>query len=289
MLFSTIEELINLAESKNLKISDIMIEQESASTGKDKDTIYQQMFNHLEIMESAVKRGLSKKVKSRSGIVKGDAKKLWAYTKSSRSLSGSIITEAVAMAVATAEVNACMGPVVATPTAGSCGVVPGCIFAVQNHLKVDKKDLVEALFTAGAIGLIIANNASISGAAGGCQAEIGSASGMAAAAVVQLAGGTPKQCANAVAIALKSMLGLVCDPVAGLVEVPCIKRNASGASLAIVAADMALAGVESVIPCDEVIDAMYRVGRSIPVTLRETSMGGLATTETARKIEKNLK
>ncbi|MBM7855388.1 L-serine dehydratase [Desulfohalotomaculum tongense] len=288
MQFTTIEQLVASAETKKVKISDIMIEQEMETSGQDKDTLYENMFKHLKVMEQAVERGLKEDLKSRSGLVGGDARLLSQYNQSNRSLAGNLIIQAMSMAMATAEVNACMGAVVATPTAGSCGVVPGCIFAAGSHLKASRKDLVDALFAAGAVGLVIANNASIAGAAGGCQAEIGSASAMAAAAVVQLAGGTPRQCANAVAIVLKSVLGLVCDPVAGLVEIPCIKRNATGASLAIVSADMALAGIESAIPCDEVIDAMYRVGRSIPVTLRETSMGGLATTETAKKIEKKV-
>lgn len=286
MLFNTIEQLLALTESNHLRISDVMIARESQVRELDRAVIYQQMNNHLQVMEQAAQRALKEDLKSRSGLVGGDAKLLNQYHQRGSSLAGPVMMKALSIALSTAEVNACMGAVVATPTAGSCGVVPGCILAVGDHLQSSRDDLIHALFTAGAIGLVIANNASISGAAGGCQAEIGSAAGMAAAAVVQLAGGTAPQCAHAVAIALKSMLGLVCDPVAGLVEVPCVKRNATGAAIAIVSADMALAGVQSAIPCDEVIDTMYRVGRSIPIQLRETSMGGLATTATAQAFEK---
>jgi L-serine dehydratase len=175
-----------------------------------------------------------------------------------------------------------MGLICATPTAGSSGVLPAVMFAAQEKLQAEEEVVINHLFTAGAIGYIIANNASISGAAGGCQAEVGSASAMAAAALTEMAGGTPSQAAHAMAMALKNMLGLSCDPVAGLVEVPCIKRNAAGAVNAFAAAEMALAGVESRIPWDEVISAMYRIGLSMPISLKETALGGLAATETGK-------
>jgi L-serine dehydratase len=204
------------------------------------------------------------------------------------SLSGNLILDAVSKAVATNEVNAAMGTICATPTAGSAGVVPGTLFAVKKTLNPTREQMVHYLFTAGAFGYIVANNASISGAAGGCQAEVGSASAMAAAAIVEMAGGTPEQSATAFAITLKNMLGLVCDPVAGLVEVPCVKRNAMGAANAMVAADMALAGIQSKIPCDEVIDAMHRIGQTMPSSLRETALGGLAQTKTALRLQKEI-
>lgn len=193
--------------------------------------------------------------------------------------------DAVSKAVATNEVNAAMGTICATPTAGAAGIVPGTLFAVKNKLNPTREQMIRYLFTSGAFGFVVANNASISGAAGGCQAEVGSASGMAAAAIVEMAGGSPAQCAEAFAITLKNMLGLVCDPVAGLVEVPCVKRNAMGASNSLVAADMALAGVTSRIPCDEVIDAMYKIGQAMPTTLKETGQGGLAATPTGKWLE----
>jgi L-serine dehydratase len=239
---------------------------------------------NLDVMEQAVEKGLQG-VRSVSGLTGGDAVLLQNYIKSGNSLSGELLLDAVSKAVATNEVNAAMGTICATPTAGSAGVVPGTLFALQNKLKPTREQKIEFLFTAGAFGFVVANNASISGAAGGCQAEVGSASGMAAAAIVEMAGGTPAQSAEAMAITLKNMLGLVCDPVAGLVEVPCVKRNAMGAANAMVAADMALAGITSRIPCDEVIDAMYKIGQTMPSALRETAQGGLAATPTGRELE----
>lgn len=196
--------------------------------------------------------------------------------------------DAVSKAVATNEVNAAMGKICATPTAGSAGVVPGVLFGLKPRLEPSRKDMLNFLLTSGAFGFVVANNASISGAAGGCQAEVGSAAAMAAGATVELAGGTPQQSAEAFAICLKNMLGLVCDPVAGLVEVPCVKRNAAGASNAIVSADMALAGVTSRIPTDEVIEAMYKIGQTMPSALRETGRGGLAGTPTGQRLKQEI-
>ncbi|MGM0886626.1 MAG: L-serine ammonia-lyase, iron-sulfur-dependent, subunit alpha [Bacillota bacterium] len=283
-MFRNVAELVELAESKQKKISTLMIEQEMEVTGKSREEIIRQMGVNLDVMEQAVEKGLQG-VRSVSGLTGGDAVLLQNYIKSGNSLSGELLLDAVSKAVATNEVNAAMGTICATPTAGSAGVVPGTLFALQNKLKPNRKQKIEFLFTAGAFGFVVANNASISGAAGGCQAEVGSASGMAAAAIVEMAGGTPAQSAEAMAITLKNMLGLVCDPVAGLVEVPCVKRNAMGAANAMVAADMALAGITSRIPCDEVIDAMYKIGQTMPSALRETAQGGLAATPTGRELE----
>lgn len=284
IMFRNVAELVELAESKGIKISEVMIQQEMEFTGKSRETIYQTMEKNLEVMEQAVERGLNG-VHSHSGLTGGDAVLLQEYIKKGNYLTGFHILDAVSKAVATNEVNAAMGTICATPTAGSAGVVPGTLFAVKDKLKASRQQMVEYLFTSGAFGFVVANNASISGAAGGCQAEVGSAAGMAAAAIVEMAGGSPSQSAEAMAITLKNMLGLVCDPVAGLVEVPCVKRNAMGAANAMVAADMALAGITSRIPCDEVIDAMYKIGQTMPVALRETAQGGLAATPTARELE----
>ena len=283
-MFRNVAELIEIAESSNKKISEIMIEQEMEFTGKSREEIFTQMDKNLEIMEQAVERGLEG-VKSVSGLTGGDAVLLQRYIEKGTFLTGKNILDAVSKAVATNEVNAAMGTICATPTAGSAGVVPGTLFAVKNVLNPSREEMINFLFTSGAFGFVVANNASISGAAGGCQAEVGSASGMAAAAIVEMAGGTPDQSAHAMAITLKNMLGLVCDPVAGLVEVPCVKRNAMGAANAMVAADMALAGITSTIPCDEVIDAMYKIGQTMPTALKETAQGGLAATPTGRELE----
>jgi L-serine dehydratase len=283
-LFRNVAELVELAISQNKKISEIMIEQEVTVSGRSREEVLSFMDRNLTVMEEAIERGL-KGVTSHSGLTGGDAVLLQKYIEKGKFLSGEILLDAVSKAVATNEVNAAMGTICATPTAGSAGVVPGTLFAVKNKLNPTREEMIRFLFTSGAFGYVVANNASISGAAGGCQAEVGSAAGMAAAAIVEMAGGTPEQSAEAMAITLKNMLGLVCDPVAGLVEVPCVKRNAMGAANAMVAADMALAGITSRIPCDEVIDAMYKIGQSMPTALKETAQGGLAATPTGRELE----
>lgn len=284
VLFRNVRELVERAENENKLISEIMIEQEMMITKRSRDEIMAQMDRNLTVMEEAVEKGL-KGVRSTSGLTGGDAVLIQAYMAKGNTLSGDLLLDAVSKAVATNEVNAAMGTICATPTAGSAGVVPGTLFAVINKLNPTREQMIRYLFTSGAFGFVVANNASISGAAGGCQAEVGSAAGMAAAAIVEMAGGTPQQCSEAFAITLKNMLGLVCDPVAGLVEVPCVKRNAMGAANSLVAADMALAGVTSRIPCDEVIDAMYKIGQTMPTALKETAQGGLAATPTGRWLE----
>jgi L-serine dehydratase len=284
IMFRSIAELVKLAGNQSKQISEIMIEQEMIVTGRKREEIIEKMDQNLTVMEKAVERGLGG-VYSPTGLTGGDAVLLQKYIAKGNFLSGKTLLDAVSKAVATNEVNAAMGLICATPTAGSAGVVPGTLFAVKDILYPTREQMVKFLFTVGAFGFVVANNAYISGASGGCQAEVGSAAGMAAGAIVEMAGGTPEQCAEAMAITLKNMLGLVCDPVAGLVEVPCVKRNAMGAANAIVAADMALAGIKSRIPCDEVIDAMYRIGQTMPNTLKETGQGGLAATKTGRALE----
>ncbi len=284
ILFGTVKELVALAESQQKPISEIMIEQEMLVTKRSREEIIAQMDNNLTVMENAIDRGLQG-VQSTSGLTGGDAVLLQNYIATGKGLSGDLLLDAVSKAVATNEVNAAMGTICATPTAGAAGIVPGTLFAVKNKLNPTREQMINYLFTSGAFGFIVANNASISGAAGGCQAETGSAGSMAAAAIVEMAGGTPQQSAEAFSIVMKNMLGLVCDPVAGLVEVPCVKRNAMGAAKALVGADMALAGVVSRIPTDEVIEAMHKIGQSMPSALRETAKGGLAATPTGKALE----
>jgi len=288
MKFTSIAELLEICEAENKKISEVMIEFEMETHNRSREEVFEQMRNSLFVMKDAIDKGLTEEIKSRSGLIGGDGKRLFEYIEAGNYLSGETILEAVSKSVATSEVNASMGTIVATPTAGSVGILPGTIFAAARKLNSSEDDMVNALFTAGAIGMVIANNAFISGAAGGCQAEVGSATSMAAAAVVEMAGGTPRQSAAALSISMKNMLGLACDPVAGLVEVPCVKRNAMGAAHAMVAADLALAGVVSVIPADEVIDTMYRIGLAMPISLKETAIGGLADTPTGRTLESKI-
>ncbi|MEG6522955.1 L-serine ammonia-lyase, iron-sulfur-dependent, subunit alpha [Desulfotomaculum sp. 1211_IL3151] len=288
MKYRTVAELVHIAQEQGKSIGEIVIEQEVQATGRPVEEVFATMKKSLQVMQAAVEKGINEEIVSRSGITGGDAKRLGEYAKSGQGLSQGVVLDAVNYALATSEVNASMGLIVATPTAGSSGVLPGCLLATGKHLGSSQRELVEALFNAGGIGYVIANNATISGAAGGCQAEIGAAAAMAASAIVQLAGGTPEQCAHGAAMALKNLLGLACDPVAGLVEVPCVKRNSMGAAVAMVAADMALAGIKSVIPCDEVIEAMYKIGTMLPSCLRETSLAGLAKTPTGEELNKKV-
>ncbi|HLR10780.1 MAG TPA: L-serine ammonia-lyase, iron-sulfur-dependent, subunit alpha [Sporosarcina sp.] len=287
VLFKTVKQLVDIAEKEQKPISEIMIEQEMLLSRRSREEIIAQMDQNLTVMEEAVEKGLQG-VQSTSGLTGGDAVLLQQYMDKGETLSGHLLLDAVSKAVATNEVNAAMGTICATPTAGAAGIVPGVLFAVKNKLNPTREQMINFLFTSGAFGFVVANNASISGAAGGCQAETGSAGSMAAAAVVEMAGGTPQQSAEAFSIVMKNMLGLVCDPVAGLVEVPCVKRNAMGAAKALVGADMALAGVVSRIPTDEVIEAMHKIGQSMPSALRETAKGGLAITPTGQRLEREI-
>lgn len=281
-MFHTVAELVTQAAAYP-DVAALMVAQEMANTGRSREQIRDLMGRNLDVMVAAVHQGIQG-VTSVTGLTGGDAKRLDAYLAAGDTLCDPTVLEAVRNAVAVNEVNAKMGLICATPTAGSAGVLAGTLVAVRERLGLTREQQVDFLFTAGAFGLVIANHAGIAGAEGGCQAEVGSASAMAAAALVAAKGGTPDQSAQAVAITIANMLGLICDPVAGLVEIPCIKRNALGASQALVSADMALAGVRSVIPPDEVIDTMGRVGRQLPAMFRETAEGGLAQSPTGRKL-----
>lgn len=286
-MFRNIKELVAQAEEKGLRISDIMLLNEMETSGRSQGDILAEMMRSWQVMKQAAEKGIQG-VTSYSGMTGMDAKRMNDYIARGDTLTDITFLRAINYAIATNEVNASMGIICATPTAGSCGVLPGVLLSLQKRLKKSDEDIVFALMTAGAIGFVVANNAFVSGAAGGCQAEIGSASAMAAAAAVELAGGTPHQAAHAMAIAMKNMLGLTCDPLAGLVEVPCIKRNAAGAANALTAAEMALAGIESRVPWDEVISAMYQIGLAMPLNVRETALGGLAATETGKQWKKKL-
>ncbi len=284
-MYASIEELVSDATIKNLPISELVIQVECNDMNVSRNDVWRKMKHNLDTMRLAVSRGAHGiGVHSKTGLTGGDAVKIKDYRKSHKTLSGDMIMSVVQSAIATNEVNAAMGVICATPTAGSSGTLPGVLFTLEKRLGLDEEQMVRFLFTAGGFGMVIANNACIAGATGGCQAEVGSASGMGAAAAVEVAGGTPKQSANAMAIAISNLLGLVCDPIAGLVEVPCINRNAIGASNALISADMALAGCESMIPADEVISAMDKVGKNMPESLRETGIGGLAGTPTGQEI-----
>ncbi|WP_432408500.1 L-serine ammonia-lyase, iron-sulfur-dependent, subunit alpha [Wukongibacter sp. M2B1] len=282
--FNSGESLVNICKEQNRKIWEVMLLREVENSDKTEEEIFSLMMENLEVMKRAVKKGLDEDIKSVSGLVGGDAKLLKNRYENKDTASGSRMLKAVAGAMAVLEVNASMGQVVAAPTAGSCGILPGVLITIGEELNISDDDLVKGLFTASAVGLIISQNATVSGAEGGCQAETGTASAMAAAAVVELLGGEPEAALHAASMTIKNILGLVCDPIAGLVECPCVKRNAIGAANAQISADMALAGIKSIIPFDEVVEAMYKVGKSLPNDLRETALGGLAATPTGKRI-----
>ena len=279
-------QMVCEAEDKGLTLIDFLLERSAAQLETDKQSVLERMGGMFRVMEESVAFGMTG-VKSNSGLTGGSAKKMKEYIeaqqiKTQPGLLGPVVGTAVMYALAAAEANAAMGRIVAAPTAGASGILPGVLLALKEKCQVSREKLVEGLVVAGVIGEVIANRASIAGATGGCQAECGSGAAMAAGAVVYVFGGTGKQIGDAVSIVFKNMLGLVCDPVAGLVEVPCIKRNAGSVVQCFLAAELALAGIGSFIPADEAIDAMDKVGRSLPRGLRETAEGGLAMTPTAR-------
>ncbi len=288
-MFDSLAQMIALAQTQGQPLHAIVIAREMAQSGRDRQTVRDKMYKRLVVMRKSAEEGIARPVRSLSGISGGNAWRLWQRLQSGyQPITGPILSRAVARAMAVNEVNAGMGCIVATPTAGSAGILPGVLLTLQEAYGFSDEQLVDALFTASGVGAVIARRASISGAAGGCQAETGSAAAMAAAAAVALLGGSPHQSGQAVAITLKNMLGLVCDPVAGLVEAPCVKRNAAGAAQCFIAVDMALAGIESVIPPDEVIDAMARIGRRMDPRFKETAEGGLATTPTGLRLAETL-
>ena len=284
--FNTVAELVKLAEEKELPIHDIVIAREMHDTQRPKQAILNEMQHNWEVMQASIERGIENEERSVSGLTGGDAEKIYEHREGG--YLGTAALSAAAYAVGVSEVNAVMGRIVACPTAGSCGIVPAALYAAREQRHVTDEAIVGALFTAAGIGMVIDQNASIAGAEGGCQAECGAAAGMAAAALVELADGTPAQIANACALAIKNLLGLACDPVAGLVEVPCVKRNGFCTVHAMLAADMTLAGVQSVIPVDDVILALDTIGRSMPRSIRETAEGGLAATPSGKALARRI-
>lgn len=288
-MFASIAELVNTAEDLDIPISELMIREETERSDSSRDQVWSRMAQNLDVMLAAVKKGSrGEGVFSKTGLTGGEAALLEKYRRRGKTLSGDVIVQALVAAMATNEVNAALGVICATPTAGSSGTLPGVITALRERINLPRDGQIRCLFTAGAFGLVVANNAMIAGATGGCQAEVGSASAMAAAAAVEAAGGTPQDCAEAFAIAMGNLLGLVCDPVAGLVEVPCVKRNAIGTANALISADLALSGGTSKIPADQVVAAMKSIGEAMPSSLRETGTGGLADTPAGRYFRRTI-
>ena len=302
MDFKSAEELLNLCEENQLPISEVMRQRECLLGEVPRDSVNHRMGKAWEIMRSSATQPLKKPIKSMGGLIGGEAKKLEAHDAKKKSICGDVLEKAITYAMAVLEVNASMGLIVAAPTAGSAGVVPGMMLALQECYRISDQRIVDALFNAGAVGYLAMRNATVAGAVGGCQAECGTASAMAAAAsnpsgrakaevgvasamaasaAVELMGGTPQQCLDAASTVLMNMLGLVCDPVGGLVEYPCQNRNAAGVANALVAAEISLSGIRQLIPFDQMLDAMYAVGKRLPAELRETAQGGCATTPAA--------
>lgn len=281
MDFKNAKELLALCQEKKLPISEVMRQREILLGETTAEIVDQRMDRVLEIMKDAAFSPIKDPVISMGGLIGSEARKLCEFHDLGKSLCGNVLGKGITYAMATLETNASMGLIVASPTAGSAGIVPGMMLALQEVYGFSDKKIRQALFNAGAIGYLAMRNATVAGAVGGCQAEVGIASAMAASAAVELLGGTPLQCTYAASTVLMNMLGLVCDPVGGLVEYPCQNRNAAGVSNALIAAEMSLAGIPQFIPLDEMIDAMYTVGKKLPAELRETALGGCAATPSA--------
>ena len=281
MDFKSAKELLGLCQQHGLPISEVMRRRECELGETTPEAVNARMVDAWSIMTASATQPLHHPVKSMGGLIGGEAGRLSAHLDTGRSLCGGVLGRAVMYAMAVLEVNASMGRIVAAPTAGSAGVVPGLLLALQQQYSLPDEKIVDALFNAGAVGYLAMRNATVAGAVGGCQAEVGVAAAMAASAAVELMGGTPEQCLDAGSTVLMNMLGLVCDPVGGLVEYPCQNRNAAGVANALVAAELALSGVRQLIPFDQMLEAMYAVGRRLPVELREPALGGCAVTPSA--------
>lgn len=286
--YTSVAAIIGEAQKTRCRISEVILKEQSESLQVSRDILFNRMSKQVDVMKQSVADGLTSDRKSYSGLSGGDAVKFAAAMKNGSVFGGTFLGKIISRALAVAERNACMGKIVAAPTAGSCGILPAVLFTYADQVNKSDNQIVMSMFTAAAFGMVLANRSSISGAQGGCQAECGSAAAMAAAAAVELLDGSPVVSGNAFSIALKNMLGLVCDPVCGLVEVPCVKRNATSAACASAAVEMAMAGIESRIPADEVIDAMKEIGDAMPRSLKETAEAGLASTPTAAGMSKKL-
>lgn len=281
MDFKSAKELLDLCEENQLPISEVMRQRECILGEVPRDAVDHRMAKAWEIMHASATQPLKKPIKSMGGLIGGEAKKLETHYNKKKNICGDVLQKAMTYAMAVLEVNASMGLIVAAPTAGSAGVVPGMMLALQECYRISDQRIVDALFNAGAVGYLAMRNATVAGAVGGCQAEVGIASAMAASAAVELMGGNPQQCLDAASTVLMNMLGLVCDPVGGLVEYPCQNRNAAGVANALIAAELSLSGIRQLIPFDQMLEATYAVGKRLPAELRETALGGCAATPAA--------
>jgi L-serine dehydratase len=282
MNFKLGQELIKICDEKNIPISEAMIIRETDDLGGERKEVMDRMEHAWSIMKNSAKAALKGDIVSMGGLIGGESAKInQRRLTGSQPVCGTLMSRAISYAMGVLEVSSSMGLIVAAPTAGSSGVIPGAFLAIQEEMDLADEDMVKALFNAGAVGYLIAYNATVAGAEGGCQAEVGSASAMAASAITELMGGSPRQCLHAATGAIANLLGLICDPIGGLVEAPCQQRNAMGVSNALISAEIALSSIKNVVPFDEAVSVMYSVGRSIPHELRETALGGLAAAPSA--------
>ncbi len=288
MFLEKASEVIEVCNNENISIAEYTIREEMELTETSREVLIETMRENLKVMQSASKEAMDKKVISISGLIGGDALKIRKYMEKKETLCGEFIVKAMARAISCSEVNAAMGRIVAAPTAGSCGIIPAAIITAGEKLNKSDDEMIMALFAASGVGILIAKNATLAGAEGGCQAECGSAAAMAAAGIVEMMGGTPKMAFDAGAMVIKNVEGLVCDPIAGLVEIPCAKRNIAGAVSALTMADIAMAGVESKIPFDDTILSMYKIGKNMSSDLRETALGGLAVTPCGQRLKEKV-
>lgn len=287
-MYKSIKELIEVAEQNKLPIWKIILENEMKISSLTEDQIFDNLNNRYEVMKNSAEKALNKSFHTVGSLIEGITAPQYAYANTDKTICGSFINKVMARALSCSEVNASMGKICAAPTAGACGILPAVIVSLEEKFNLERKKVLEGLLIASGIGAIITKNATVSGAEGGCQAECGVAAAMSAVASVHLLGGNNDMIKNSCCFALMNVMGLVCDPVAGLVQVPCAQRNASQAVNGILSADLALAGMKSLIPVDEVVEAMYKVGRMLPVELRETALGGVANTPTGKKVYRQI-
>lgn len=283
-MYNSIQDLCKQADEKGCAIWEIVLENEMMASGKSETDIYKELKRRFEVMKTSAGRALEKPYDTVGNLIRGSASTQYSYTKEKGGICGEFMNEAMALALSCCEINAAMGKICAAPTAGSCGILPAVIIAVRNRYLLDDKVVYQGMLTASGIGAVVMKNATVAGAEGGCQAECGVAAAMAAAAAVHMCGGTNTMAANACGFALMNCMGLVCDPVAGLVQLPCALRNASQTVNALTSADIALSGAPCLIPPDEVVEAMYKVGKALPSSLKETAEGGIAGTQTGKQI-----
>lgn len=287
-MYRNIKELIEQARDKSEPVWKIILDKEIKLTECSKEQIYEKLNMRYDVMYKSTHKALNEPQDITGDLISGNAKRQYDYSEQQDTLGGFLINHIMALALSASEVNASMGRICAAPTAGSCGILPAVLIGVSEHYHLSKEETLNGLLTASGIGTVVMNNATVSGAEGGCQAECGVAAAMASAAVVQMLNGTPDMIGDVISLTLMNCMGLICDPVAGLVQLPCAQRNASQAVNAITSADMVLGGMKIPIPADEVIDAMYKVGRQLPVELKETALGGVAVTPTGRKLKEKI-